>query len=291
MRRFAPIAILAVGCGVVFAQQPDSTTAFEAASLKPWPESTMLSWSGCQGGPGSSDPGQVECRYATVRMFMTRAYGVRSQEVFGPDWIDTERFNLLAKLPPGAGKEQLKLMYQNFLAERFKLVVHHETRPLPAYILTVAKSGLKIKEGVQLAPDEAPRSGNAGPKIGDDGFPILRPSQYQGGAVTLFRQGKARMLGGNVTMATFAQTLSGQMDRIVTDETGLPGKYDLVLNWTPESTELGGHAREGASQDAKEPAADMVAAIEQQLGLKLVSKKVNCNVLVIDRGEKTPTEN
>jgi uncharacterized protein (TIGR03435 family) len=169
-------------------------------------------------------------------------------------------------------------------------VLHHETRPLPAYALTVAKSGLKMKEGAPLPADQEPPP-TGGPKNGPDGFPILRPSQYQGGAITLFRQGKARMLGGNITMASLAQTLSGQMDRIVADETGLTGKYDLVLNWAAESTEMGGRAREVASQDAREPAADMIAAIEQQLGLKLLSKKVDCDVLVIDRGEKTPTEN
>jgi uncharacterized protein (TIGR03435 family) len=225
-------------------------------------------------------------------MFMTRAYGVRSQEVFGPDWIDSERFNLLAKVPGGTTKEQVKLMYQNFLAERFKVVLHHETRPLPAYAITVGKNGSKLKDTVPLPPDEAaPPAG--GPKTGADGFPILRPSQYNGGAITLYRQGRARILAGNIGMAMFAQTLSGQLDRIVTDETGLTGKYDVVLNWTPESTEMGAgsHQNPAASHEAREPDADIFSAMEQQLGLKLSSKKVDCDVIVIDRAQKTPTEN
>ena len=68
--------------------------AFEAVSVKPWIEGTPLQWSGCQGGPGSNDPGRIECRYVTLRVLVSRAFGMKSQETFGPAWMDDVRFNV-----------------------------------------------------------------------------------------------------------------------------------------------------------------------------------------------------
>jgi uncharacterized protein (TIGR03435 family) len=131
-------------------------------------------------------------------MLLMRAYKVKSQEIFAPGWMETARFNIVAKLPQTATREQVALMFRNLLAERFQVVLHREYRLVPVYALTVAKGGLKMKETspAPAAADEAPPAGP--PRVGDDGFPILRSSVFAGGAVILYRQGRARLQAGNI---------------------------------------------------------------------------------------------
>ena len=111
------------------------------------------------------------------------------------------------------------------------------------------------------------------------------------GPIILYRQGRGRLQGGNTSLAVLAEKLSGQVDQVVIDETGLDGKYDVTLNWMLDATEPGGTAGTGASQEASTPGASLFAAVEQQLGLKMVSKKIAREVIVVDRAAKVPTEN
>ena len=280
MPRSAVFAIF-VFAGAGFAQP-----AFEAASVKIFPEGAPVQFSGCMGGPGSDDPGRIDCRYASLQMLLARAYEVKTQEIFGPGWIETAHFDILAKLPHGATREQVPAMFRTLLAERFKVALHHETRPLPGYAITVAKSGLKIKETDNTAaPEDPPSDGKI--HRDEEGFPILRPSVIRQGAVILYNNGRARLTGGNIPMRQLAESLSRQLDRIVVDETGLPGKYDMTLNWTPEPPEPGARPRDASSA----PSVDLLTALETQLGLKLVSKKVDRDTLVVDRAEKVPVDN
>jgi len=276
------------------AQPDDPKIVFEAASVKPFPEGQPIQMSGCTGGPGSDDPGRITCEYVTLKMLVMRAYQVKAQEVFGPGLLESARFNILAKLPSGAAKEQVPIMFRNLLAERFKLVVHRESRQIPAYVITVSKGGLKMKETPPPSADPVEETPKGGPlPIGKDGFPTLRPSSIKGGAVTLFRNGQARLQAGGITVAKLAETFSFQLDRIVTDETGLAGKYDVTLYWTPESTEAGARRPPLGPDSASDPGTEpnVFVAAEQQLGLKLVSKKVARDVVVVDSAEKTPTLN
>jgi len=295
MRPFATITLFALSCGRAFSQADDPKMAFEAASIKPFAEGTSIMMSGCMGGPGSGDPGRINCEYATLKMLLMKAYPVKSQEIFGPGWLDSAHFNIVAKLPQAATREQVPAMFRNLLAERFHMALHHESKLLPTYSLTVAKGGIKIKEstppGAAAAEDAPPAAG--GPPIGKDGFPILRPAVYAAGPLILFRQGRARLQAGNTTMTMLAEAFTRQLDRVVIDETGLDGKYDITLNWTPEATEPGGRhpAAGAASPEDSVPDVNLFAAVEQQLGLKLISKKTPRDTLVIDRAEKVPTEN
>jgi uncharacterized protein (TIGR03435 family) len=300
MRPLAIITLFALSCGRIFAQAADTIT-FEAASVKPFAEGTPIMMSGGLGGPGSDDPGRINCEYTTLKMLLMRAYKVKSDEIFGPGWLESAHFNITAKLPEGATKEQVPVMFRNLLAERFKVVLHHENRALPAYSLTVAKGGLKIKESAQAPSVPAADDAQAGGRlpIGKDGFPVLRPGTTAGGPITLFRQGQARLQASHTTLAALAEALTQQLGRVVIDETGLGGRYDITLNWTPEATEPGGRPRQAASagtgdiasQEAGTPDTNLYAAVEQQLGLKLISKKTIRDTIVIDRAEKVPTEN
>ena len=299
--RFATIALFALIAGRVPTRADDSNIAFEAVSIKPFPEVASIMMSGCMGGPGSDDPGRINCEYTTVKMLLARAYKVKSQEIFGPGWLDSAHFNIVAKLPQGANQEQVPAMFRNLLAERFKVALHGEKRLLPGYAVTVGKSGIKMKE---TAPEPAAANLDAQPAggklpIGADGFPVLRPAAIASGPIILYRQGRARLQAGNTSLATFAEALSRQLDRVVADETGLIGKYDITLYWTPDAIEPGGRPRpavdagpeSSASEEAAAPDLSLFAAVEQQLGLKLESKKIERDTLVIDRAEKIPVEN
>jgi len=282
MSRIAAFALFALTAALVHAQ------SFEAASIKPFPEGGTIVFSGCEGGPGSNDPGRINCEYVTLKMLLMRAYHVKNQEIFGPNWLDSEHFNIVAKAPPGATKDQVAAMFQNLLAERFQVALHHETRQLTGYSLEISKGGLKMKEAAPPAAtnDDAP---TGPPPVGKDGFPILRPSVLAAGPIILFRQGRARLQASNATLSALAESLSNYLDRVINDETGLGGKYGMTLNWTPAPNEQGG--RQDISPPSDEPEVNLFVALEQQLGLRLVSKKIPRDTLVIDRAAKAPAEN
>jgi uncharacterized protein (TIGR03435 family) len=282
-----PAALLAFAAVCALGQ------SFEAASIKPFPPDALLNMSGCVGGPGGGDPARITCEHTNLKMLLMRAYQVKAQEIAGPAWLDTEYFNIAAKLPEGATRDQVSAMFRNLLAERFGVVVHREPRMLPGYALTVAPGGLKIKEAVPpTAPAAEEESRRGPPPTGSDGFPVLRPSLIAGGATTLFRNGRARLQGGGVTPKQLADSLAGQVDQVIVDETGLSGKYDVTLYWTPRVGEMGARPVTAAPPgEASAPDADLYTAVKQQLGLALVSKKIQRDTVVVDKAEKVPTEN
>ena len=268
--------------------------SFEAASIKPFPPDALLNMSGCTGGPGGGDPARITCEHTSLKMLFMRAYQVKAQEIAGPAWLDTEFFNIEAKLPEGATRDQAPAMFRALLAERFGVVVHREPRMLPGYALAVAPGGLKIKEAAPAAApaaEEEPRRGP--PPTGRDGFPVLRPSLLASGPVTLFRNGRARLQGSAMTLQQLADSLAGQLDQVIVNETGLSGKYEMTLYWTPRVGEMGARpvAAAAPAEDASVPDADLYTAVKQQLGLVLVSKKIQRDTVVIDKAEKVPTEN
>jgi uncharacterized protein (TIGR03435 family) len=110
-----------------------------------------------RGGTGTPDPGQITYKDIALSTLITETYGVRSDKVSGRGWPYAQRFDIIAKIPAGATPEQFKLMLQNLLAERFNLQFHHESRILPVYALTVAKSGLKMKDSSKAEPPEIPK--------------------------------------------------------------------------------------------------------------------------------------
>ena len=95
------------------------------------------------GGPGSNDPGRIHYPYMSLKNILMNAYDVKNFQIVGPGWLDTERFDITATMPPATTKEQFRVMLQNLLAERFKMTVHRETKELPMYSLVVAKGGRK----------------------------------------------------------------------------------------------------------------------------------------------------
>jgi uncharacterized protein (TIGR03435 family) len=276
--------IIAFACGLVFGQAAESNLSFEVASLK-LSMGASLGNPGTDGGPGTRFPERYATGIATLRGLLWKAYGLvdAEQQVSGPGWIDTERYAIDAKVPPGTTIEQFQRMLQNLLAERFKLVVHHESKVLPVYDLVVGKNGPKLRVSGETPSATVP----PGAGLDRDGFPVLpagRPgivSNYAigpSGQVSHWRAQQqpisafARMLG-----------LPQNAGRIVVDKTGLTGKYDFTLSYDVQVP--------GAAAVTDNPVLTIFDAVEQQLGLKLVDGKASFDKIVVDQAERVPVEN
>lgn len=329
MNRVMIVLLLTVAC---CAQQPDSAVTFEVASIKPSapPEGGRM-FMGARGGPGTADPIRFTASNFNLTSLISMAYDLKPYELSAPSWLNGERFDITAKVPPGATREQFRLMLQNLLAERFKLVIHRETKELPMFELVVGKGGPKFKESAdqtetppaQLGALPPPPPAGGGPmqmKMDKDGFPEM-PA---GRTMMMMMPGRARMTAFKENMQWLATRLSTQAGRPVMDATGLTKKYDFTLEFAPEGGGpgpggMGGMAPMGGggggggamimtaqvpgpgggpaggpgghSAADHESAPSLATALQEQLGLKLESKKGPVAIVVVDKIEKVPTEN
>jgi uncharacterized protein (TIGR03435 family) len=242
-RRLTGALLFLCGLCRVFGQT--APAAFEAASIKP-----NASGSGNSGSTGSK--GQIVFTNVPLRRLIMRAYGVLDFQIAGPDWMANVRFDIAAKYPPGdLTREQRNMMLQTLLAERFHLVIHRETKEMPAYALVVAKNGPK------LAASEKPGDSTS--------------------------TGRGRLQDTAVSMAGLANQLAEQLVHPVVDKTGLTGAYTLKLEWTPDDQPA------GAGEPAAGPS--IFTALQEQLGLKLQTQKLPVEMIVVDSVDRTPVEN
>jgi uncharacterized protein (TIGR03435 family) len=182
--------------------------------------------------------------------------------------MDEESIAALKKLPTEQGNEQRRLMMQTMLEDRFKLKVHHESKELPMYALVVAKSGFKLKEA---------DSNNTYPNG------IKGPDGVSHAGMMMIRNGT--LTAQAVPMSNLVVNLSGQVHRIVEDKTGLTGKYDISLQWSPDEMPSGQDATATANSGPS-----IFTALQEQLGLKLESTKGPVDTVVVDHVEM-PSEN
>jgi uncharacterized protein (TIGR03435 family) len=290
------------------AKPAEAKLEFDASSVKPavLPAGNSLIRPGPQGGPGSADPGRLIYSFTTLRDLIMDAYGVKRPQISGaPNWLDSERFDIVAKVPEAATKEQVRVMLQNLLAERFKLTVHRETKELPVYALVVGAKGPKLKESTadtQPASDSQPAAPPSlrGMKIAPDGCPETPPAAAGRAAnfMVMTPNGECLISKGE-TMEGLAAQLSNGFDRPVIDQTGLKGKYDFRLRYDPSSLS-GGRGGPKDALDAALAAGDspggdsppgIFSALQEQLGLKLEARKGTVDLLAIDHVQKTPTQN
>jgi len=237
-------------------------SGFDVASIKP---SDPAAGGNMQIGvlPG----GVFTATNATLKALMQQAYDVRDFQITGgPGWLDTERYDIVAK---GGGpavseddlrnmtdgqrnqfKEQLQLNVRALLADRFQLKVHRETKELPVYVLATAKNGARIRK---TNDDDVTRSGLS-IRRGEDG--------------------KAEMTGIRLPLASLAKSLSDRVGRTVIDQTGLQGNYDFKMTFAPD---LAPAAVDGPS---------LFTALQEQLGLRLDAQKGPVEVVAIDSVQK-----
>jgi uncharacterized protein (TIGR03435 family) len=320
------VAIGLAGAGA-YGQDSNARLTFEVASIRPAAPPDGRGGPGiislrvmANGGPGTGDPGRWTAENFSLANLIFAAYDLKRYQYSGQGWMEDTRFDVVVKVPEGATKEQFRVMLQNFLADRFKLAIHHEKKEMQVYELVIARTGLKLKESAP-EPVDATKAGAPGAgtpsappppppppppgvfqqaSLDKEGFPILPAGILQPGRppMTIMEMGRARTLGIRLSMEQIVTFLSNQIAKPVTDATGLKGKYDLRLLWSREAT--GGMAPPpppGAPGGAPVPAASedtgpgIFAAIQDQLGLKLEQKKGQVDVLVVDRAERVPTEN
>jgi uncharacterized protein (TIGR03435 family) len=226
------------------AQSQDMAPTFEAASIKP----TRMTG---QGASIDRHPGMLVMKNVMLQDCIREAYGVTDSQIAGQNLLSPDRYDIVAKVPPGVTTNQHPAMLQALLAERFKLAVHHGTREMPVYLLVVAKNGPKI---------QAVEAGDHGGIESHSGYMSAK-------AITMSR------------LATFLSSARAQLEHAVVDHTGLSGTFTFKLEWTPDD-------KQGA--DTQGPS--LPTALQEQLGLKLETGKAPMEILVIDHAEK-PSEN
>jgi len=284
--------------GCIFGQE---NLTFEVASIKPSapPDASGRVRIGPpRGGPGTSDPGQITWSNAPLISVVEAAYDKQLYQVTAPDWMVMARFDFNVKVPPGATKEQVAIMWRNLLKERFGMVAHHESKEFSVWELTVAKGGPKLK-ATELPASAEPFTGAGGPvKLDANGFP-----QFEGTgmvSMTNMNQGNlaSHLTARAQTMRDFVSRLSQMMATPVTDKTGLTGRYDFNLEYVPDPSTLPppppgppGAVPPPPPAEATAPGGNLESAVEKQLGLKLSKGKGMLDVIVVDHAEKTPTQN
>jgi uncharacterized protein (TIGR03435 family) len=242
-------------------------------------------------------PGRIIVTNLPLRLLIINAFGLQPQQlVGGPDWIDSARYDITALFsgeisatePGSVGP--LNLMLQRVLAERFQLAAHTETRDIPIYALTVARTDGRLGPRIATAATDCEAVMNAllkGAREGG-GPPPAAPELPDGRPACGMRSGPGgRITAGGTSMAAIARLLTVPAGRIVVDRTGLTGGFDFDLEFTPDPAAPGGQPG-AATGDANIPT--LFTALEEQLGLKLLPQRGPVEMLVIDRVER-PSEN
>jgi uncharacterized protein (TIGR03435 family) len=256
-RRVFAAASAATFCALILLGQEPTGPSFEVASVKP---SAPAAGGGRKGGSGPADAGFFSARGRTLNALILMAYGLQDFQLSGgPSWAAADRFDIQAKPPETASREQMMLMLRTLLAERFELRLHRETKELAEYVLTAAKNGPKF--GPQFRKvDEAALAAELKNRDSNLGVPL-------GGTMQEF----AFLIRQNMRMIHPPDSAWGAEPPPVIDQTGLPGLYSIFLK-------------------IHGPTGDLPAEVEAQLGLKMDLRKVPTDVLVIDRAAK-PSEN
>lgn len=249
-------AVLLSVAGACSGQTPAPTPAFEVADIKPC-ESGTPEPPGLRAGmvrytfPG----GRFEAHATTIGFLLEWAYGLLpSQHSRGPAWMDKDLFDIIAKAPGNASDDDMKLMTQTLLAERFHLKYHHETREAPILILTLGKTPPK------LFP----------PKEGE-----VRKLQIIPQADENQKTVSYHVVATRYSFAQLNRTVSWQIGRVIVNQTGLDDDYDYTLDFTPDENR----------PNPLDPSL-WIAALQYQLGLTVKSQKGPVDFLVIDAVEK-----
>ena len=329
MRLYPVAACLALTAAAALAQ---TSPAFEVASIRPAAPLDMAKVvAGIQAGQMPKigphvDGARAEYTYMALKELIVLAYKVKPFQITGPDWLATTRFDIVAKLPDGASKDDAPKMLQALLEERFKLAVHRDSKEHPVLALVVGKGGPKLKESPEapqpidenapLKPGEMKMDTAEGPMritVGKDGSASINmgakgSASYKTDLATQSLHMEASM----VTMAGFADMLS-QFSQIgggggpqVVDMTGLKGNYQIALDFSladlmnmarvagaavPAAAGRGATAASPADAASDPGGVSSLLPAVQALGLKLEQRKAVVEQLVIDHVEKTPTEN
>jgi uncharacterized protein (TIGR03435 family) len=260
MRALSGVTLSALLFAPGFAAPIDPRPAFEAADvhLSPHRLSPFMEVGVLRGD-------RYVLRQATMADLIANAYGVDPSYVQGgPIWLESDRFDVIAKVPSSTPPATLEVMLRSLLQDRFKLVIHNGTKPMPAFVLTTGKGALKMRQ-TKASGDSECKEQDRRPAPGSD--PAIAFSCHQ------------------TTMETFAQNLQlwagDSLTDPVVDSTGLKGAWDFDIEWTPKML-LPKACANGVS---------IFDAVVNQLGLRLEQQMAPRPVLIVDSVEQTPTAN
>jgi bla regulator protein blaR1 len=269
------------------ATDPNVPLMFEAASVKP-------NKSGEQGSSIRRQPGgRLNATNFPLRALITFAYQLQPFQLVGdPAWIRNENFDIVAKMEgdpppvmPGTGPDPHMVAMRTLLAERFKLVVHRETREMDIYALVLARADGKPGPALKPTTQDCAAMMAAAMAAASRGGPPPSPPPGSNSPVTCGMRGTpGRLVAGSMPLSLFANNLSGQVQRIVVDRTGLSGAWDFEITYAPERPLNPPPGVEFPAADPNAPS--LFTAIQEQLGLKLQSTKGPVEVLVVDRVEQ-----
>ena len=281
----------------VVAQQAEpagSTATFEVASVRP--NTSGDARMGSQILPG----GRYNAINVSPRSLIINAYGLQDQQLVGaPDWITSERFDIVAKAdgelgPPisRSGPSRLQLMIRALLGERFKLKLHTEPREIPIYSLILSRTDRRLGPNLKPSTVDCDAIMAARRKGGPPPEPLKPGERPQCGARVTFGE----LAVGGQPLSELVSALAGTVGRSVVDKTGLTGTYDIYLKWTPDrvlqrapGTTPGEPIRvNGVEIDPNGPS--IFTALQEQLGLKLESERATVEALVIDYIERPATD-
>lgn len=251
------------------AQDSRTRPQFEVASIKPnhSGESIML----FQPQPG----GRFTASNSSLSLLVRYAYDVKPFQVSGaPDWVRSDRYDIAAQGDGNPGVPEIRAMLRQLLEDRFRLKYHWDTKIAAGYALLMSKAG-KLRES---EPGDCPS-----PLSALNSRPVDPPGTPCGD----LRNSPGHTFGRNLTAAELADSLSFFVGRFVLDKTGLTGKYDIDLQWTPDSVRLQSSASPEV-QDSTGPS--IFTALQQQLGLRLETTKAPVKILVIEHVER-PDQN
>jgi len=268
---------------------PASSPRFDAASVKLLPPGAtppnleavkqLLSHGP---GPGGRPPdlsaimrsegrqhGRYTRPYITLKALLQLAYHLPTERITGPAWMESERYSVAAVMPPETSNDQLELMLQNLLTERFQLKLHIDNRESAVYALVLGKDGPKLTKSEEPPPEEADMM------------------KYN----TRDHNGAKSMEFTNASMEGLARTLSRSADRPVIDMTGLAGRYDFKLEWSEDPSDAA--PRSVMSAQGMMVSTDPIGMLRSlnSIGLKAETRKAPLPFLIVDHAEKVPTEN
>jgi uncharacterized protein (TIGR03435 family) len=249
-RRFSAIATILLASSAAYGQ------AFEVASVK-------SAGTDCR-GKNSVDSQQVRYSNFSLKGLVRDAYKVELFQINAPDWFGDQCYDVVAKLPEGAAKEQVPFMLQALLVERFHMKAHLETRQDRVYALVVGKNGPHLKD----SQTQSDRPGSV--KLRTDGHMVFT----------------------SATLASFSSVMSTLMARPIVNMTDIQGHFDITLDVSREDLAGMNLPTDSASADTPEnKAASSVFAAMQELGLKLEPRRAPIQHIVIDSAEKVPSGN
>ena len=295
--------------------------AFEVASIKPSGDVTADARAGKMPHVGMKvDVQRVDIGYFTLVQLISYAYKVKPYQIAGPDWMKSAHWDIAATLPDGASKDQIPEMMQALLADRFKLVVHHDRKDMPVLAMEVGKNGVKMAPSPPDPPETkaTDEKGTTTYDTGNGKVQVKTTGRMGEGGTTQISGGPAgnvkmsmnngvmHMESSKVTMASLSQQLTGLLGEPVIDQTGLKGTFVVAVDISMEDLQAiarsqgmmmpgagtdAGSANSSAVPTASDPSGGSVYASIEKLGLKLNKQKLPMDIIVIDHLEKTPTDN